>query len=417
MVTEEQSVNYMQLLEERKAIHKKTDKLLIRIILFSYSLGIIAGISILIAAIKADRAKTMPIERFIPAFILLLLLLLIVYLLHIVLHETGHLLFGLLTGYRFLSFRILSIILYKKNGELHIGKHSINGLAGQCLMYPPSRRDDKSFPFILYFLGGGIINLTASLLMVIPIITTENSYVRVISIVILLVGLILTVSNLVPLSIGIPNDGMNVKSMLQDKNMQDAVYLQLQLNAEMSGKKMITDYSPEIFELSEGICDTNTVIAIIRLYSYFQKLAFHDYQGAEIILSAMEQKSEEYQPIILNLIESERLFFMLIQHRPIEEIAAFYERFRLIFAKNNSNIGLQRIHYIYEIFMSEEEKKDIMTLIKGKLPDKWKVCDQDKIHLDFKKAAEKYPVSGEAAMHVEIADYVKYNFSEKKASC
>ena len=53
---------------------------------------------------------------------------------HIVLHETGHLIFGLMSGYQFSSFRIGTHMLMKENGKLVHRKIKIAGTGGQCLM-------------------------------------------------------------------------------------------------------------------------------------------------------------------------------------------------------------------------------------------------------------------------------------------
>lgn len=42
----------------------------------------------------------------------------VAFFLHIIVHETGHLVFGLLTGYKFSSFRIASFMWLKENGQL-----------------------------------------------------------------------------------------------------------------------------------------------------------------------------------------------------------------------------------------------------------------------------------------------------------
>ena len=39
---------------------------------------------------------------------------------HIIVHEAGHLVFGLLTGYKFSSFRIASFMWLKENGKLKL---------------------------------------------------------------------------------------------------------------------------------------------------------------------------------------------------------------------------------------------------------------------------------------------------------
>ena len=82
-------------------------------------------------------------------------------LIHIVLHEAGHLVFGLMSGYHFSSFRIGSHMLMKEDGKLVHRKIKIEGTGGQCLMSPPEMVDGK-FPVVLYNLGGSIANLVVT---------------------------------------------------------------------------------------------------------------------------------------------------------------------------------------------------------------------------------------------------------------
>ena len=56
---------------------------------------------------------------------------------HMILHEAGHLIFGLMTGYKFNSFRIASFMWIRENGKLRLKRHSLAGTGGQCLMTPP----------------------------------------------------------------------------------------------------------------------------------------------------------------------------------------------------------------------------------------------------------------------------------------
>ena len=79
--------------------------------------------------------------------------------LHIILHEGGHLVCGLLSGYRFVSYRAGSIIWVKQGKQIVRKKFSIPGTGGQCLLDPPEPEEDGSFPSLLYNLGGGLSNL------------------------------------------------------------------------------------------------------------------------------------------------------------------------------------------------------------------------------------------------------------------
>lgn len=409
MVTEEQKIRYKELLTGQKAIHKVVGKSVKRCLLVSILIGFVIGLSSVGVGIVMDQSeiKGFDFDAFVIKIYLALLIFSLAYILHIILHEAGHLVFGLLTGYKFLSFRIFSTIFYKKDGKINRRKFSIKGTAGQCLMYPPLRRPDGSFPFVLYNLGGGINNLIFSLPLVIPILLVKNTNARIVFSMLLLAGILTAATNIIPMSIGIQNDGMNIKSMLKDKCMQEAFYLQLKVNAEMSNGKKITDYSPEEFTLPEGANDTNMLTAAVRIYSYYQLLSTHDFEAAEQALSVMEEKALQYQMAVWNMIEAERLFFMVLRHRPIEEIASVYKHSRLVLTAAKTQIEIQRVRYIYEAFMTEEEKKDIMALITKKAPRKWKECDQEKSYQKILKVAKNYPVIGEADMNMDIVEYIR----------
>ena len=93
----------------------------------------------------------------------MLIALFIAFVLHIILHEGGHLVAGLLTGYRFVSFRFFNFTLIRKDGRLQWRNFELSGTAGQCLMAPP----DKPLEQIdtrWYNAGGVLVNVILVLL-------------------------------------------------------------------------------------------------------------------------------------------------------------------------------------------------------------------------------------------------------------
>ncbi|MDR0248936.1 MAG: hypothetical protein LBI44_04680 [Oscillospiraceae bacterium] len=80
--------------------------------------------------------------------------------LHTVLHEAGHLLCGAVSGYRFVSFSVAGVMFVGENGKLRLKRLGVAGMAGQCLMSPPVG-DGYSYPFLLYNLGGSLMNFAA----------------------------------------------------------------------------------------------------------------------------------------------------------------------------------------------------------------------------------------------------------------
>lgn len=77
-------------------------------------------------------------------------------LVHVIIHEAGHLVFGLLSGYKFSSFRIFSFMWVKEGDKISVRRLSIAGTGGQCLMSPPDMVDGK-IPVVLYNLGGSLM--------------------------------------------------------------------------------------------------------------------------------------------------------------------------------------------------------------------------------------------------------------------
>ena len=101
---------------------------------------------------------------YIDAMLVVLAYAIISFLIHIFIHELGHLIFGILTGYKFNSFRVGSYLLQKTNGKYEIKNLHIMGTGGQCLMEAPEMDDEGEYPYKLYHLGGIINNLIASIL-------------------------------------------------------------------------------------------------------------------------------------------------------------------------------------------------------------------------------------------------------------
>jgi len=207
------------------------------------------------------------------------------------------------------------------------------------------------------------------------------------------------------LDLGAQNDGMNVKGMLKHKFLQDSFYLQLKVYAEMINGKLITEYDPEIFALPDDSADKYTLTAFNYMFTYYWILAGHDMEGAYGYLVKMLEKADKLPLATINVLQAEHLFFMVLHHRPVEEIASLYKRVRLIFTAAKKDISIQRIHYIYEALLSEEKKKDIMTLIMKKEPKKWKDCEINKFRKRLEDIAASYPLAGEAVMNMDLIEY------------
>ena len=130
--------------------------------------------------------------------------------LHTILHEVGHLLFGLLTKYRFSSFRVFCWMVVKEAGGLRLRRYNIAGTMGQCIMLPPSA--SEATPYFWYNAGGVLVNLflvAASLLL----LRTFDCGIVLTAFLIMMafVGGFMGFMNGLPLKLnGLSNDGRNI---------------------------------------------------------------------------------------------------------------------------------------------------------------------------------------------------------------
>ena len=91
-----------------------------------------------------------------------------------VLKIIGHLVCGLLSGYRFVSFRVFNLTLMRDaDNRLRLKRFSVAGTGGQCLLSPPDL-PLEDIPVTLYNLGGIIANVLA-LIIALPFLWADLS--------------------------------------------------------------------------------------------------------------------------------------------------------------------------------------------------------------------------------------------------
>ena len=115
------------------------------IIAFACILGAVGGFILSTMLFSGDFT--------IPEIAVVILGIALAFYVSLIIHEGGHLLFGLLSGYGFSSFRIGNFMWIKQDEGIKLRRLSIAGTGGQCLMTPPENKEGK-IPVVLYNLGG-----------------------------------------------------------------------------------------------------------------------------------------------------------------------------------------------------------------------------------------------------------------------
>lgn len=212
-----------------------------------YLVIILTGIALGVGMIYLE--ERLGYEIGLGGFVWLFLFAMISIWLSIVLHEGGHMVCALLSGYRFVSFRIGSLMLIGDEQGFHLKQFSLSGTGGQCLMDPPEMKDGD-FSYTLYNLGGALANLITALVCgLICFLGHPGVYPLLFLIILGVLSLYLGLINGIPLQIGgLDNDGRNILSMKKSALARKCLWLQLRTNAELVRGRRLKELPEEWFE-------------------------------------------------------------------------------------------------------------------------------------------------------------------------
>lgn len=199
-----------------------------------------------------------------------------------IVHEGGHLVFGLLAGYSFSSFRIFSLMWVRQDGRIRLRRFSLAGTGGQCLMIPPES-DESRGQTLLYNLGGVIANvILAALLALLYFLTLNNLLLALIFLLGAAISFFIAITNGIPFNAGgIANDGMNAIKLTKNPAVKDAFRKQLLMNAAQLGGTLTADMPDEWFTLSDGADMQNIHCASIAVFNAQRPLDRLDTHTAE----------------------------------------------------------------------------------------------------------------------------------------
>lgn len=312
-------------------------------------------------------------------------------LMSIIVHEAGHLIFGLISGYGFSSFRIGSLMWIKQDGKIKFRRLSLSGTAGQCLMVPPEEKNGK-VPVVLYNLGGVIMNVFLSAVFVclyvfipsVPVLSDTFIACAAIS-------FILAVTNGIPLAPGgLPNDGMNAYYLAGNKTAAIAFRNQLLMNAELAKGARVSEMPSEWFTLPEGADMQNVHCASIAVFKASRTIETMNFEAAEKEIKALLDSDWRISSVHRNLLACDLVFCRLVLDGAKAEISSLL------------TIAQQKFMQSMKNFPSVIRTEYALALIRDKNVEK-----AEKIKQKFEKAAKTYPYPQDANTERGIMEYAK----------
>lgn len=339
------------------------------------------------AMAKMTDESGVPLGRTLPQIFMWLAVTLVGIYAQLILHEGGHLVCGLLTGYKFVSFRVGSWMWQKENGRIRLRRFSLAGTGGQCLLEPPELKDGK-MPYVLYNLGGPLANLlTAIICGLLSTVFRENTPVRLFFVVQALIGLIYALLNGIPMDVGdICNDGKNTLSMHKDPEALRSFWIQMKVNAEQAKGVRLKDMPEEWFTMPTDGQLQNGMTAVLAVLHENRLIDEHRFSEAAELMDELNAKQTSIMALHKNLFLCDRLYCALVLGEDAEPyLTRWNSKPMQAFRKQMRDFpGVLGTEYAVALLIEKDRLK------------------AEAVRLRFEKRCESYPYSGEVESTKEL---------------
>lgn len=337
--------------------------------------------------------KEIGVGEFLYIIAAILVMVALIWLLHTYLHEIGHLLAGLLSGYRFQSIRFGSFMFIKTESGIKLRRLTIAGTGGQCLMFPPDEKGDD-YPTFFYNMGGCFANLLIAFLSIMGYaFGAKNKLLDMVLLFSFLTGVGMALVNGIPMS-SLSNDGYNVGILRKDAKARGAFKKQLNINNLLAQGASVKEMPESWFAWDEKIPENNlTASAAVMRFGYLMEC--QRFEEAQKVGTFLLENAVSLASVHESLIKAELLFCDMMAGVAPEKITECYEKEKKRFDTLKQMVFMQRILYAYYILVVKDAKKaeESLTL--------------------FEKLAKKYPYPAEIEVERELIALVK----EKEAEC
>jgi len=296
-------------------------------------------------------------------------------------HEAGHLVCGLLTGYRFCSYRLGSLMVVWDDGKYRLRRLKVAGTAGQCLMAPPPWTEH--LPVTLYNLGGCLFNLLLSGISLLLWFLLREHWLGALPLVTALSGFAMALTNGIPMRVGgVDNDGRNAFHLRKNTTAKRAFWLQMKV-CEAQAKGLRLHQMPESWFVWPQKDMENPLVATIAVFSCNRLMDQCRFSEAQTAMEKLLSAKTGILGLHRNLLHCDLLYCRL-QTGQLASAKQLLTREQLSFMKTMKSFP-SVIRTQYALAVAEDDKAKQQIYRKA-----------------FEKAAKTYPYPAEIHSEQEL---------------
>lgn len=358
--------------------------------ILSLLLGAVIGILVLVCMEKTGQME-LSFAGYLLSFVLHFFLVIVAFFLQTAIHEAGHMVFGLMTGYGFVSYRVGGLMLQKTKDGLKLKKMSLAGTGGQCLMSPPEY-NNGNFPYVLYNLGGVVMNLLLAAAGFAAFLAAGNvPYLSILSLSLCVIGLYLALLNGIPLRLGgVDNDGKNIISLRQSGEARRIFHAQLALSAEQGMGKRLQEMPEEWFAMPQSGWEQNPLSATSVVIRENWLMDQHRFQEAKELVDLLLDGENAVAPLYKSLLTCDRMLLCYLEGMGAEELEKLNTKEHQLFRKSMKDfLTVMRTDYLMYLALDKDAEK---------------AAEQ---YEAFKKRRDSYPYAGDYETEMELVELIR----------
>ena len=255
------------------------------------------------------------------------------------------------------------------------------------MLSPPEMKEGK-IPYVLYNLGGSILNLISALIFIIlGIIFKNTDILNIILYMSAIIGLAYALLNGIPMRVGlVDNDGYNTLSISKDPQAMRSLWVQMKISEYTANGIRLKDMPEEWFEAPTDEEMKNSMISVLGVIACNRLMDEQKFAEAETLMEKFLSAETAMLGLHKNLMKCELAFCEMIKDMPdVEKVESLLDKDTKAFMKSMKTFPtVIRTNYAYELLI----KKDIPTALKTK-------------NL-FEKTMKNYPFTADIESETEL---------------
>ena len=347
--------------------------------ILKFSMGIFMGMIMAVGGVPYMD----DFQSFILWYIAFIITAILMYIISMMIHEIGHMIFGLLTGYKFLSIRFGSYMLIKRDNHIQLKRFSLAGTGGQCLMDPPDLKNN-SLPIVFYNMGGCIMNIVVCIPAVLLLLLDLYWFIDFILSMFISLNVISALMNGIPFKTAqVSNDGYNTIMLCKDIESRLSFYRQMKIAAYTHHNVRLKDIDESLFEYSKQSL-TNPLSQVVAVFKENQLMDLHEFDKAQELINYLLDNCNNMLGVYKHLLINDLIYIKIINNEdPSSLLTKEHKTFRNAL---KTMLPMIRTDYLYHKYITLDH------------------IQMNKTYNAFHKICKTYPYQSEILSEKELME-------------